>query len=194
MEGGGREERFRALYESARSRLLAYALRRTLTPEDAADVAAETFTIAWRRIDDLPAGEASVLWLYATARRVIANHGRRVQHRADVLERMRTEAAAAFNEQRGAVDEDAMVAALVLTRLSDDDREILMLAGWEGLDSVQLACVLGCSPLAARIRLHRARSRLVAELAVLGIGSKHERDSRHVRPRGVVSEGVPEEA
>ena len=38
-----------------------------------------------------------------------------------------------------------------------------MLVGWEGLRSAELARLLGCSPTAARIRLHRARARLIAE-------------------------------
>lgn len=71
-----REQRFGAVYEQARRPLLAYALRRTGSPEDAADVVAETFAIAWRRLDAIPDGEASRLWLYAACRRVIANHGR----------------------------------------------------------------------------------------------------------------------
>ena len=72
-----RERRFRALYGRARPCLFAYALRRTLSPEDAADVVAETFLIAWRRLDAVPDGEASLLWLYAACRRVIANQSRR---------------------------------------------------------------------------------------------------------------------
>ena len=189
-----REERFRTLYESARSRLLAYALRRTTSAEDAADVVAETFATAWRRIDDVPDGEAEILWLYATARRVIANYRRRTRHRTDVVERLAVEMAASFAKQRDANEEDALVATRVLARLSEDDREILMLAGWEGLDSTQLACTLGCSPTAARIRLHRARIRLTAEFTNLGKRSKQERHSRQVSPRERVSEDVVEEA
>ena len=49
-------------------------------------------------------------------------------------------------------------------RLGDADREILTLAGWEGLDGGQIAVVLGCSRNAARIRLHRARRRFAAAL------------------------------
>jgi RNA polymerase sigma-70 factor (ECF subfamily) len=49
-----REHRFRALYEAARPRVAAYALRRVASHEDAADVVAETFTIAWRRLDNIP--------------------------------------------------------------------------------------------------------------------------------------------
>ena len=54
--------------------------------------------------------------------------------------------------------------AAALRRLGDADREILTLAGWEGLDAGQIAVVLGCSRNAARIRLHRARRRFAVSL------------------------------
>ena len=82
MAAEERVERFTELYEESAPALLAYALRRTASSEDAADAVAETFGIAWRRFDQLPQGESSVLWLYATARRVIANQKTcRIQHR-----------------------------------------------------------------------------------------------------------------
>jgi RNA polymerase sigma-70 factor (ECF subfamily) len=55
-----------------------------------------------------------------------------------------------------------LVAALA--RLRPDDRELLMLIAWEGLDATQAAAVLGCSRQALDTRLHRARARLRAEL------------------------------
>src|SRR6202034_3508670 len=134
-----RQERFRALYESTRSRLIAYALRRTSSAEDAADVIAETFAIGWRRLDDVPPGEASVLWLYGTARRVIANHHRRTRGRLELVARIGVELEAVRSTSIESADH-AIAARLALDRLSDDDRELLMLAGWEGLDSAQLAC------------------------------------------------------
>lgn len=62
-----RRERFCALYEQNRPRIVAYAMRRCPSREDATDLVAETFLIAWRRLDDLPTGEGALLWLYATA-------------------------------------------------------------------------------------------------------------------------------
>jgi len=66
-----REERFRRLYDTGRGRVVAYVLRRTTNHEDAADVVAETFAIAWRRLDDIPRGEREVAWLFAVARKVM---------------------------------------------------------------------------------------------------------------------------
>jgi DNA-directed RNA polymerase specialized sigma24 family protein len=64
---------FGRLYREHGRAILAYALRRVGDPEDAADVVAETFLIAWRRLGDVPAGDRARLWLYAVARRVVAN-------------------------------------------------------------------------------------------------------------------------
>jgi len=52
------EDRFCALYEWTRPRIIAYALRRTSSREDAADIVAETYEVAWRRLEDVPAGSA----------------------------------------------------------------------------------------------------------------------------------------
>ena len=80
-----RRERFSALYADCYPRLLGYALRRTHTVEDAADVVAETFLVAWRRLEHVPPGDEARLWLYGVARRVLANQ-RRGERRRDRLE------------------------------------------------------------------------------------------------------------
>jgi RNA polymerase sigma factor (sigma-70 family) len=173
-----RERRFRALYGSARPRLLAYALRRTRSPDDAADVVAETFLIAWRRLDDVPQGDGALLWLFATCRNVIAAHGRRALRRTELSERIGSELRSALRDD-SQPDSDALLAASALSRLSEEDRELLLLVGWDGLDSKELATVLGCSPTAARIRLHRARARLRAEMGQHGVATKHSPSRRH---------------
>jgi DNA-directed RNA polymerase specialized sigma24 family protein len=47
-----------------------------------------------------------------------------------------------------------------LARLSPGDREALLLIGWEGLANDDAARVMGCSAVAFKVRLHRARRRL----------------------------------
>lgn len=163
-----REERFRDLYETARRQLGAYALRRTATAEEAADVVAETFTIAWRRLEDVPTGEGAQAWLYGTARRVIANSARSSQTRSRLVRRIGDELAGGL---RGPADpgyEDALLARRVLAGLGEGDRELLMLVAWEGLGATELGVALGCSPAAACLRLHRARAKLRQLLAASG--------------------------
>jgi RNA polymerase sigma-70 factor (ECF subfamily) len=70
------ERRFAALYQAYYRPILAYAVRRVAPAEDAADVVADVFTTAWRRIGELPEAPADRLWLYGVAQRVIAAAGR----------------------------------------------------------------------------------------------------------------------
>jgi DNA-directed RNA polymerase specialized sigma24 family protein len=73
--------RFEQVYALHHAGILGYVLRRTGNADDAADVIAETFLTAWRRIDDVPAAEAARPWLYGVARRVLANQRRGEQRR-----------------------------------------------------------------------------------------------------------------
>ena len=154
--------RFEQVYTVHHAAILGYALRRTGNADDAADVIAETFLTAWRRIDHVPAGEAARPWLYGVARRVLANQRRGEQRRTALGERLRSELAAEPCDREPPPGLEGV--AVAFRRLGDTDREILTLAGWEGLDSGQIAVVLGCSRNAARIRLHRARRRFAAAL------------------------------
>lgn len=170
-----REARFRVLFETGRSRLTSYALRRTKSPEDAADILAETFLIAWQRLEDVPEGEAGILWLYATARHLLANQRRGLQRQRLLVERLASELGGAV-AQLDPADQSSLEAVRALASLSAEDREILMLAGWEGLDSREIGAVLGCSAVAARIRLHRARGRMTAAASEsVVVGTKHRR-------------------
>ena len=58
-----------------------------------------------------------------------------------------------------------------LATLGPKDRQALILADAQGLTPAEVGAALGCSPLAARIRLHRARRamRRVVEKLLLGI-------------------------
>jgi RNA polymerase sigma-70 factor (ECF subfamily) len=164
MPGSQREERFRTLYDLSRPLVISYALRRARSPEDAADVVAETFTIAWRRLDAVPEGDGAVPWLLVTARHVLANLGRRTERGHGLIDRLGHEFRAAVSASVGPQDEGALIAKRALGRLSDRDREVILLVAWEGFSDKELSALLGCTPAAARIRLHRARSRLVDAL------------------------------
>ena len=142
--------------------MLGYALRRTDNTDDAADVLAETFLTAWRRLDEVPEGDQAKLWLYGTARRLLANHRRGERRRLALADRLRAELALTYRPPDRAADFAEIAAAF--RRIPQPDQELLALAGWEELDAGQIAAVVGCSRNAARIRLHRARRRLAAEI------------------------------
>jgi RNA polymerase sigma factor (sigma-70 family) len=151
--------RFGRLYREQGRAILAYALRRVKNPEDAADVVAETFLVAWRRLDEVPIGARERLWLYAVARRVTANlrraEGRRTRLAERLAESLRSEAVT-----NPADSGEAAGVLRAMGELGEQDRELLLLVIWEELSPGQAAEVLGISSLAARSRLHRARRRL----------------------------------
>ncbi|GAB2913699.1 hypothetical protein GCM10027203_11620 [Nonomuraea fastidiosa] len=160
--------RFEAVYELAYGRITAYAVRRCDSPQDAADVVAETFTIAWRRVAELPEGEEAVLWLYGVARKVLANHFRGDNRRRARTAELDAELADLYGHSPDTeVELDAIRRAFM--SLPDDDRELLSLVAWEGLEREEIAKVLGLSRNAVRIRLYRARRRLSRALAAGGV-------------------------
>lgn len=150
---------FSRLYREQGRAILAYALRRVEDREDAADVVAETFLVAWRRLAEVPAGTEAKLWLYAVARHTIANlhrsERRRTRLGGRLAESLRTELATHPGPSDGAAE-----VLRAMAGLSGDDRELLLLVSWEGLSPSEAAKVLAISSLAARSRLHRARRRL----------------------------------
>src|ERR671925_780839 len=87
-----RRRRFDALFASYNADIVAYCGWRAVSASDAQDAAAEVFLTAWRRLDELPEGDAARLWLYATARRVIANQRRSSRRRSALLERLALQA------------------------------------------------------------------------------------------------------
>ncbi|HEY3068684.1 MAG TPA: sigma-70 family RNA polymerase sigma factor [Gaiellaceae bacterium] len=174
---GSRRNRFQTLYEENYERVLGYALRR-VGRDDAADVVAETFLVAWRRLDEVPAGEEARLWLYGTARRVLANQQRANRRRERLAGHLRSHLV--HETAQGPADTDLHAAAAAFARLRPDDRELLALVAWEELDAGEIARVCGCSRNAARIRLHRARRRFARELARLGGSVKRNAVGGHV--------------
>jgi len=176
------EERLAGLYAEHGRDVLAYALRRAPSPEDAADVVAETFLIAWRRLAEVPAGDDARLWLYGVARRVLANQRRGELRRMRLGERLRVELPAMLAEHAPpSGDRPAVLTAL--SELDEADRELLLLVGWEGLGPAQAARVVGGSVVAVRSRLHRARRRL--RMAMLAA-----ENGRRDQPQGLEVEGA----
>ena len=170
--------RFQAVYDAHYGAVTAYVRRRTTDHLDAQDAVADTFTIAWRRLDEVPDVEAARPWLYGVARRVLANQRRGNQRRADLSDRVRSHRPASTDVEGDVVaaDERRIVLA-ALSRLRPVDQEILRLAAWEELAHRQIAGVVGCSEASVAVRLHRARLRLAQEIGKEGrrVGQKTSR-------------------
>ncbi|GLZ33061.1 siderophore-interacting protein [Lentzea sp. NBRC 105346] len=137
-------ERFQAVYLECYPRVLAYAASR-VGRAPAEDVTSETFTIAWRKLGDMPAN--ALPWLLGIARNLV-----RQSHREVVWQEL---------PEVAEPDSTGVVELLdALNGLSESDREVLTLVAWHGLSSAEAAQVLDCSTATFFVRLHRARGRL----------------------------------
>lgn len=146
-------QRFEQIYAEHRDAVRAYVRRRA--PEDLVDdVVSDTFLVCLRKVDSVPA--EPLPWLYAVARKTLANERRkraRVSHGPDVSA-----------GEPAPVGDSALAEAF--NALSERDREVLRLVAWEGLSLADAATVLGCSAVACRVRYHRAKSRLASRLTI----------------------------
>jgi RNA polymerase sigma factor (sigma-70 family) len=164
--------RFAKLYREEGRAILEYALRRVEEREDAADVVAETFLVAWRRLGEVPLGDGARLWLYGVARLTLANLHRAERRRTRLGRRLAETLRTELSTDPAPAGEAAEVLRAI-GELGDEDRELLLLVSWEGLTPGEAARVLGITALAARSRLHRARRklrRLLEEREMEGLG------------------------
>lgn len=152
---------FEALYREHRAAVLSYLVRRVDDPADAADLLADVFLVAWRRIGDVPTGDAARPWLYGVARRTLANHRRGARRRSDLARELRAHLADTPAPGTAAVD-----VVRALASLPELDREIVRLRSCEGLSHADIGLVIGLSEPTVRVRLHRVRQRLRRALSV----------------------------
>lgn len=154
------------LYAEFAADVLAYALRR-LPASLADDVVSDVFLVAWRRLDTVP--DSALPWLLGVARKTISNHARSIRRQGALWERLEHQpvsVATVAYSHHPALD--------ALATLTQKDQEALMLTAWEGFTNSEAAAALGCSTVAFRVRLHRARARFAHALR-----QDEEVDGRH---------------
>lgn len=158
-----REARFTRLYETYYRNVFGYVVLR-VAPQAAEDVTGEVFTIAWRKIDEIP--ERALPWLLGVAGNLARqSHGAAGQARGlvDRLAGLTTDADLhAWDAADHVIARDQALAAL--RTLSVKEAEAVTLTAWHGLDPADAARVAGCSRTAFVVRLHRGRRRLARAL------------------------------
>lgn len=154
------ERRFERLYSQHHDRVAAYLLSRT-DRESAQDALSRTFEIAWRRFDDVPVRQLP--WLLGVARRTLAAQRRAQGRREALFDRIAAGGSGADDDGSDRfADRQLLVQAL--SRLTELEREAVLLIAWDGLSQQEAAIVLGCTRVAVAVRVHRARQRLTAAL------------------------------
>jgi len=176
------DTRFRKLYEEHYADIRSYCLRR-LPVDAASDAASEIFIVAWRKLDKVPEGSASRLWLFAVARNIVAH-----QHRSR-FQQLRLRSRLEQTADRSAVSSpaesvvvrrsDDQVVLDALDRLRPDDRELIRLKMWEELSHAEIGEVLGTTAHAVDMRLQRAGKKLARLLSA----------TKSVRPQAIPEGG-----
>ncbi|HEY6725938.1 MAG TPA: RNA polymerase sigma factor [Polyangiaceae bacterium] len=148
---------FDLLYQRIGPRLFGYLIRLTGQRERAEDLLQVTFTKMHRARDSYLRGSPVLPWVFAIARRAFLDDRRHVQSRREDLSRDGTlpEPAA---EPPPAQLADAL--ELALARLPDHYREAIVLTKVTGLSVAEAAEVLGTTPSAVKLRVHRGYKEL----------------------------------
>jgi len=163
-------EIFEAFYREHVEAIQGFVARRVGDRERAADLTAEVFLAAVDSADGYRSGRGSPkAWLYGIARIVVAADHRRVGRERAGEARLR--ASALLDEDDAAQIEARIEAAAglrhlyeAMDRLSEPERAILELVAIDELGLAEAAAAAGVRPVTARVRLHRARRKLRAEL------------------------------
>lgn len=157
----GAHARLERLYIQHADSIYRFA-RMRVGPDKAEDVVAETFLVAWRRVNDVPS--AALPWLFTVARNVMATYERTERRQMSILERamFHLERTDHGDQAEETQERDILVGAL--RRLSSSDQELLLTWAWFDVSTAEGSAMLGCSKSAYSVRLHRARNRLRREL------------------------------
>ncbi len=165
----GADAHYRRMYDEHYRAILAYC-RRRVSSADAQDAAAEVFTTAWRRIDEVPRDDKELPWLYGVAYRVLSHQWRAEGRRNKLTTRLasiRPHPSEPMDDQL-VMRQDYELVRKAAARLKPLDREVLRLVMWEDMSHDQVAEMLGTTGPAVKQRFHRAKSRLAREFKNIG--------------------------
>lgn len=125
---------FEVFYKEHLAAVAGYTTRRC-NSADAVDVVAGTFVVAWRRFDIASEHPNPRAWLFGVARRVLSNHHRSADRRLALSQRVYAEWMPHCSALPSPTSAPLDVA---LARVSDADREILLLAGVDELSPTEI--------------------------------------------------------
>lgn len=147
-----------SVYVANAADLLSYFGRRVPIPADAADLLSETFVVAWRRADQVPADpEQARMWLFGVARRVLANATRGAVRHTNLTDKLREHLETVPTED---LDERALDIRAALDAIPDEQSELVRLVLWDGFTVPEAAKILAIRESTARGRYQRARTQL----------------------------------
>jgi RNA polymerase sigma factor (sigma-70 family) len=156
---------FAALYEAHFDEVLRFVTRRVADPHTAADLTAEVFVAALAAAASYRGEGTAGAWLTGIARHVVAAEYRRAARDREIARRAgasRMLDADDINRLEERIDAERHARELYarVRLLPPGEREVLESVAVDGMSLAAAAAAAGISPVAARVRLHRARRAL----------------------------------
>jgi RNA polymerase sigma factor (sigma-70 family) len=167
-------EMFEVFYREHIDAVQRFVARRVGNRELAADLTADVFVAAIESAETYrPHQGAQIAWLYGIAQIVVASRARRDgrERRATARvvgrELLDVDDVAQIDDRLAAAQESRRLYE-AMSGLPDGERAVLELVALDDLSLAQCAAALSIRPVTARVRLYRARRRLIRQLATSG--------------------------
>ncbi|MBB5511700.1 RNA polymerase sigma-70 factor (ECF subfamily) [Neomicrococcus aestuarii] len=141
-----------ALYQAHAVTVQRFIYRRVFNVDDANELTNDVFRVAWQK--QQAGTNIDIAWLVVTAKNLILNMQRGSYREVRLRDRLKESALLTGSPHDSGISGEV---GEVLDQLREKDREILILAYWDGLRAADLAKVLDCSEGSAATRLNRAR-------------------------------------
>ncbi len=176
----GSSQAFEEMVKEFRERLLATARRYLRSEDDAQDVVQDAFLCAFRSIGRFKGNSNLYTWLHRILINSALMHLRARRRHPDSVEVNVEESPPCFDRKGNWVDGCSLAMPVDLTleiaetrsvvrrcidRLPDTYRAVLVLRDIDDLDTAEVADLLGLTANAVKVRLHRARQALKAQIA-----------------------------
>lgn len=152
------------LYRRHATSVLAFLARRTMQPDAAVDLMAETFAQAYRDREGFrgESDEQATAWIFGIARHCLASYSRHERVEARALRRLGVQRRALTDVEYERIERLTMLSdvgaqvRVALAALGEDQRDALRLRVFEERSYPEVARTLGVSEQTARARVSRA--------------------------------------
>jgi RNA polymerase sigma factor (sigma-70 family) len=155
---------FRVIFERYAPLLLRSMLRELYVREEANDLVQQTFLQLHRARADFDPGQKLKPWVFTIAMNLKREYFRRKKRRPERSLDAETTVEPAVAALGAAQVEARRTLSRVLTDLPPDQREVIELHWFDGLEFPEVAAVVGASVSAVKVRAHRGYVRLRAAL------------------------------
>ncbi|MBX3090151.1 MAG: sigma-70 family RNA polymerase sigma factor [Cryobacterium sp.] len=162
-------EHFDSLFKDNYGLIFAFARRLLRDSTTAEDVTEEVFLLAWQELDSIRSNERA--WLFGTARNRVSQYYRIQEHERQTRTEIEVEIRNAGDTYPGAsIDlsekdqrEEEFLRAEIM-KLTEHERQVLVLTYWLGMNAKKVSRVLGCSENVVWVSLSRSRKALRSKL------------------------------